>query len=70
MKNALTAAAFVLGFFQSVNAQTTCLPCDQLGMTINVGSDTTALSIYHSGQYLTHPTRKQHIRLAHHRLPG
>ncbi|MDB3991796.1 hypothetical protein N9443_01690, partial [Schleiferiaceae bacterium] len=54
MKNAL-AAAFVLGFFQSVNAQTTCLPCDQLGMTINVGSDTTALSIYHSGQYLTHP---------------
>ena len=54
MKNAL-AAAFVLGFFQSVNAQTTCLPCDQLGMTINVGSDTNALSIYHSGQYLTHP---------------
>ena len=55
MKNALAAAAFVLGFFQSVNAQTTCLPCDQLGMTINVGSYTTALSIYHSGQYLTHP---------------
>lgn len=54
MKNALVAA-FVLAFFQSVNAQTTCLPCDQLGMTINVGSDTNALSIYHSGQYLTHP---------------
>ena len=35
--------------------QTTCLPCDQLGMSVNVGSDTNALSIYHSGQYLTHP---------------
>jgi hypothetical protein len=55
MKNALAAAAFVLAFFQSVNAQITCQPCDQLGMTINVGSDTTALSIYHSGQYMTHP---------------
>lgn len=36
-------------------AQITCLPCDQLGMSVNVGSDTTSLSIYHSGQYLTHP---------------
>ena len=55
MKNAIVTATVVLGLLQSVNAQTTCLPCDQLGMTINVGSDTNALSIYHSGQYLTHP---------------
>ena len=34
--------------------------CDQLGMSVNVGSDTTSLSIYHSGQYLTHP-REQNI---------
>lgn len=32
-----------------------CVPCDQLGMSINVGSDSTSISIYHSGQYLTHP---------------
>ena len=33
----------------------TCVPCDQLGMSVNVGSDTTSISIYHSGQYMTHP---------------
>ena len=41
---------------QTTNAQlTNCLPCDQLGMVMNVGSQETAISIYHSGQYLTHP---------------
>ena len=45
-----------IGLTQITEAQvTTCLPCDQLGMSVNVGSDTNSLSIYHSGQYLTHP---------------
>ena len=45
-----------IGLTQVIEAQvTTCLPCDQLGMSVNVGSDTNSLSIYHSGQYLTHP---------------
>jgi hypothetical protein len=45
-----------IGLTQVTEAQvTTCLPCDQLGMSVNVGSDTNSLSIYHSGQYLTHP---------------
>ena len=26
-----------------------------LGMSINVGSQETSISIYHSGQYMTHP---------------
>ena len=46
---------FLLLFVSWAKTQTTCLPCDQLGMSVNVGSDTNALSIYHSGQYLTHP---------------
>ena len=29
--------------------------CDQLGMSVNVGSDTNRIKLYHSGQYLTHP---------------
>ena len=33
----------------------TCVPCDMLGMSVNVGSQETAISIYHSGQYMTHP---------------
>ena len=32
-----------------------CVPCNQLGMSINVGSQQTSISIYHSGQYMTHP---------------
>jgi len=33
----------------------TCVPCDMLGMSVNVGSQETSISIYHSGQYMTHP---------------
>ena len=33
----------------------TCVPCDMLGMVMNVGSQETSISIYHSGQYMTHP---------------
>ena len=55
MKSLFLIIIFV-GLTQATEAQvTTCLPCDQLGMSVNVGSDTNSLSIYHSGQYLTHP---------------
>ena len=55
MKQFFLIISFI-GLTQVTEAQvTTCLPCDQLGMSINVGSDTNSLSIYHSGQYLTHP---------------
>ena len=41
---------------QATHAQfVTCVPCDQLGMVMNVGSQETAISIYHSGQYMTSP---------------
>ena len=33
----------------------TCVPCNQLGMSVNVGSRESSISIYHSGQYMTHP---------------
>ena len=33
----------------------TAVPCDMLGMVMNVGSQETAISIYHSGQYMTSP---------------
>ena len=33
----------------------TCVPCDMLGMSVNVGSQETAISIYHSGQSMTSP---------------
>ncbi len=57
MKNILLTVTIAFGLIQTTNAQSvvTCLPCDQLGMVVNVGSDSTFLSIYHSGQYLTHP---------------
>ena len=51
----LLSLVIALGLTQITKAQITCLPCDQLGMSVNVGSDTNALSIYHSSQYLTHP---------------
>ena len=49
-----------LGLFQSINAQgvITAVPCDMLGMVMNVGSQETSISIYHSGQYMTHPQSK------------
>ena len=46
--------AFVLSL--TTKAQViTAVPCDMLGMSINVGSQETSISIYHSGQYMTHP---------------
>ena len=55
MKNILLTLSIVLGITPIIKAQTTCLPCDQLGMSVNVGSDTNRIKLYHSGQYLTHP---------------
>ena len=55
MKKILLTLAIAFGLTQITKAQTiTCLPCDQLSMTVNV-SDTNYLNIYHAGQYLTHP---------------
>ena len=55
MKKILLTLAIAFGLTQIAKAQiTTCLPCDQLGMSVNV-SDTNYLNIYHAGQYLTHP---------------
>ena len=56
MKRIFTFLAFTFGLIQSSQAQVvTCFPCDQLGMVMNVGSQETSISIYHSGQYMTHP---------------
>ncbi len=56
MKKTLLTLGIAFGLIQITKAQTvTCLPCDQLSMSVNVGSDTTMLSIYHAGHYLTHP---------------
>ena len=56
MKNILQILVVVFGIAQITNGQViTCVPCDQLGMVVNVGSQETAISIYHSGQYMTHP---------------
>ena len=56
MKNTLLIIAITFGIIQITKAQViTCIPCNQLGMSVNVGSNTTSISIYHSGQYMTHP---------------
>ena len=56
MKKILLILVIAFGLTQITKAQTvTCIPCDQLSMSVNVGSDTTMLSIYHAGHYLTHP---------------
>jgi hypothetical protein len=56
MKRILIVLVFAFGLIQTTQAQViTAVPCDMLGMSINVGSQETSISIYHSGQYLTHP---------------
>ena len=56
MNKIILTLAITFGLTQITKAQITCLPCDQLSMSVNVGSDTNALNIYHSGQYLTSPS--------------
>ena len=54
MRLLLTALALLIN--QITIAQViTAVPCDMLGMVMNVGSSETSISIYHSGQYMTHP---------------
>ena len=56
MKKILLILAIALGLTQITQAQViTAVPCDMLGMSVNVGSSQTSISIYHSGQYMTHP---------------
>ena len=56
MKQFLLTLIITLSLSQIINAQViTAVPCDMLGMFINVGSQETSISIYHSGQYMTHP---------------
>ena len=56
MKQFLLTLIITLSLSQIINAQViTAVPCDMLGMSINVGSQETSISIYHSGQYMTHP---------------
>ena len=56
MKRILTVLVLTFALIQTTKAQViTCVPCNQLGMVMNVGSQETSISIYHSGQYMTHP---------------
>ena len=56
MKKILLTLAIFLGLTPLTKAQVvTCVPCDMLGMSVNVGSQETSISIYHSGQYMTSP---------------
>ena len=56
MKKNILIIALSFCLIQITKAQViTCVPCDMLGMSVNVGSQQTSISIYHSGQYMTSP---------------
>jgi len=57
MKKFLIIFFIAFALIKITNAQgvITAVPCDMLGMVMNVGSQETSISIYHSGQYMTHP---------------
>ena len=56
MKNILLTFVIALVLSLTIKAQViTAVPCDMLGMSVNVGSQETSISLYHSGQYMTHP---------------
>ena len=56
MKKIILTLSFAFGLTQIIKAQViTAVPCDMLDMSVNVGSSTNSISIYHSGQYMTHP---------------
>ena len=56
MKKIILTISIAFVITQIIKAQViTALPCDMLGMSVNVGSSTNSISIYHSGQYMTHP---------------
>ena len=51
----LVLAILLLVSFVNQAQVITAVPCDMLGMSVNVGSQENMISIYHSGQYMTHP---------------
>ena len=54
MQKILLTFIIALGLNLTTKAQViTAVPCDQLGMVMNVSSQETAISIYHSGQNMT-----------------
>ncbi|MFL2578633.1 MAG: T9SS type A sorting domain-containing protein [Parvicellaceae bacterium] len=56
MKKNILIIALSFCLIQITKAQLiTCVPCAMLGMSVNVGSQQTSISIYHSGQYMTSP---------------
>ena len=56
MKNFFIIFAVTFVLIHTIQAQVvTAVPCDMLGMSVNVGSQETSISIHHSGQYMTHP---------------
>ena len=56
MKRIILIFVIALALSQTTKAQVvTAVPCDMLGMSVNVGSQETAISIYHSGQSMTFP---------------
>ena len=56
MKNIILTFIVALGLTLPTKAQViTAVPCDMLGMSVNVGSQENFIGIYHSGQYMTHP---------------
>ena len=48
MKVYFLTLATLLSFSQITQAQITALPCDMLGMSVNVGSQETMINIYHA----------------------
>ena len=56
MKNIIFTLVVALGLTLPTTAQVvTAVPCDMLGMSVNVGSQENFIAIHHSGQYMTHP---------------
>ena len=56
MKKIILTISIAFVITQIIKAQViTAVPCGMLGMSVNVGSSTNSISIYHSGQYMTHP---------------
>ena len=45
----------IIGTVGQVHAQVTSVGCDSMALVVNVGSQETALSLYHPGGYLTWP---------------
>jgi hypothetical protein len=56
MKHLLLPLLLLTGIVAPLNAQViTSVGCDSMGLVVNVGSQETALNLYHPGGYLTWP---------------